>query len=258
MAKILPLGVAIVLMLATAALSFMLKGKVTGLKGELTSAQMTLQKTQLDLSKTKDALTTSTQEVAAAKATIVEKDKDIAGEKEKRQTAENQMAQLQPQITTLTAENGTLKAEIETLKKPGTLKPEEAAELQTKLKEKETLLATLTDDKKKLETEKKSAQDKVQQLETDAANKLTAKMKIGLEGVVMAVNPSWNFVVINIGDKQGVAMNAEMIVKRDGQRVGKVKITSVEPSTAVADIVPGSLSKGMRVQAGDRVIFEGS
>ncbi|MEA3188595.1 MAG: hypothetical protein QOD99_2425, partial [Chthoniobacter sp.] len=48
------------------------------------------------------------------------------------------------------------------------------------------------------------------------------------------------------------------LVVRGDQRIAKVRITSVEPSTSVADVVPGSMSRGARVQPGDRVIFPGS
>ena len=83
-------------------------------------------------------------------------------------------------------------------------------------------------------------------------------MARGLEGQILAVNSAWNFVVISLGDRQGVVPHAEMIVMRDGQRVGKVKITSVEPSTSIADVVPGSVSRGSSVRPGDRVIYPGA
>ena len=83
-------------------------------------------------------------------------------------------------------------------------------------------------------------------------------MAQGLTGQVLAVNRAYNFLVISLGDKQGVAMNGEMIVKRGGLQVARVKITSVEPTTSIADIVPGSLGRGVNVQAGDEVIYPGS
>jgi hypothetical protein len=83
-------------------------------------------------------------------------------------------------------------------------------------------------------------------------------MQEGLEGRVLAVNPAWNFVVLSIGDRQGVVNNAEMLLKRGGQYLGKVRITSVEPSTSIADIVANTLPSGVAVQPGDSVIFQQS
>ena len=79
----------------------------------------------------------------------------------------------------------------------------------------------------------------------------------GTRGTVTAVNSGWGFCVLSIGDKQGAATNRVLIVTRDGQSIGKVKITNVEASQSVADIVPGSFRKGVYVEPGDRVIYTG-
>ncbi len=83
-------------------------------------------------------------------------------------------------------------------------------------------------------------------------------MRDGLEGQVLAVNSAWNFVVLSIGDNRGVVNNAELLLKRDGRYLGKVRVTSVEPSTAIADIVANSVPAGIAVQPGDRVIYQSS
>ncbi len=78
----------------------------------------------------------------------------------------------------------------------------------------------------------------------------------GLSGKILAYNPGWNFVVLSIGDRQGLKANAQMIIMRGNQAIGKVKVTSVEPGNSIADIVPGSIAKGVFVQPGDRVVYE--
>ena len=82
-------------------------------------------------------------------------------------------------------------------------------------------------------------------------------MRNGLEGRILAVNSSWNFVVLSLGDRNGVVNNAEMLIKRGAQLIGKVRITSVEPSTSIADIVANSIRPGLAVQPGDNVIYMG-
>jgi hypothetical protein len=54
-----------------------------------------------------------------------------------------------------------------------------------------------------------------------------------------------------------VVNNAELLISRGGQLIGKVRITSVEPSTSVADIVVNSVRTGLTVQPGDTVIYRG-
>jgi hypothetical protein len=80
----------------------------------------------------------------------------------------------------------------------------------------------------------------------------------GLSGKIVAYNPGWNFVVLNIGDRSGLKAGVPMVVLRGGNMVGKVKVTSVETNTAIADVLPGTIARGDSVQPGDTVVFEGA
>ncbi len=72
------------------------------------------------------------------------------------------------------------------------------------------------------------------------------------------MNQAYNFVVLNLGGRQGVEPNAEMLVMREGTLIGKIRISSVEPSTAIGDVVTSSLERGVQVQPGDIVVYAGS
>jgi hypothetical protein len=65
-------------------------------------------------------------------------------------------------------------------------------------------------------------------------------------------------VVLNIGDRQGLKANTPMLVVRNGQQVARVRVTSVEPATAIADVLPGTLARGDAVRPGDTVVFQGT
>jgi len=86
----------------------------------------------------------------------------------------------------------------------------------------------------------------------------TAHRRTGLRGTILAVNQAYNFVVLNLGTRHGVESNAEMLVLRDGALVGKIRISSVEPATAIGDIISGSLARGAQIQSGDNVIYAGT
>ena len=79
-----------------------------------------------------------------------------------------------------------------------------------------------------------------------------------IRGTVLAFNPAYNFVVLNLGTRNGVEANAEMLVLREGSVIGKIRISSVEPATAIGDIMSSSLARGVQVQPGDTVIYAGS
>ncbi len=74
----------------------------------------------------------------------------------------------------------------------------------------------------------------------------------GLKGEVMAVDPKWEFVVLNVGENQGVLPNGEMLVSRDGKLVAKVIVRSVQRDRSIANLVPGW--KLGDVYEGDQVI----
>jgi cell shape-determining protein MreC len=82
--------------------------------------------------------------------------------------------------------------------------------------------------------------------------------RTGVHGTVLAYNQAYNFVVLNLGARNGVEPNSEMLVLRDGTLIGKIRISSVEPATAIGDIVTNSLARGVQVQPGDNVIYAGT
>jgi hypothetical protein len=103
----------------------------------------------------------------------------------------------------------------------------------------------------------RKTQERSTQLEEEKKRPAAAG-KARLRGTVLAVNQAYNFVVLNLGGRQGVEPNSEMLVVRDGTLIGKIRISSVEPATAIGDIVTSSLARGVQVQPGDIVIYAGT
>ncbi len=78
-----------------------------------------------------------------------------------------------------------------------------------------------------------------------------------LEGQVLAFNAAWNFAVISIGDRQGVVPNSELVIRRGGEMIGKIRVTSVEQSQSIGDVLLDTIRPGVQIQPGDIVIFPG-
>ena len=74
----------------------------------------------------------------------------------------------------------------------------------------------------------------------------------GLRGKVLAVDPKYDFVVLDIGGNQGVLEHGTMLVNRNGKLVGTVRITRVEPNRSVANVI--AELKQSDVMEGDQVI----
>jgi hypothetical protein len=144
--------------------------------------------------------------------------------------------------------------------------PAAAADLSTSARA--DLQAQLEDVKKKLETAERekgllsdkirAAQERSTPPEPEKKKQRTAGGGPGIRGTVLVVNQAYNFVVLNLGGRQGVEPNTEMLVLRGGSFIGKIRISSVEPATAIGDIITSSLARGVQVQPGDTVIYAGS
>jgi peptidoglycan hydrolase CwlO-like protein len=246
---------AIVISLVTAGLGFVNHQTLVDTKTNLDQTKTTLIATQKSLSTTQTDLKTT-------KATL----DTTSAEKVKLAT------DLQAAQTDLT----TTKGQLDEATKAGTEKDTKIADLQTQIDEIKKSMPTgpnestpkqvvdqLNQRIQELEAQVNSFSDKakadtavIADLRAKEERRMKDQMKEGLEGRVLAVNPAWNFVVLSIGDKQGVTNNAEMLLKRGGQYLGKVRITSVEPATSIADIVANTLPDGVAVQPGDSVIYQ--
>jgi hypothetical protein len=75
----------------------------------------------------------------------------------------------------------------------------------------------------------------------------------GLRGKVLVADPKYDFVVLNIGEKQGVLENGQMLVNRNGKLIAKVKIKSVQAERSIANVMPGW--KVSDVMEGDQVLY---
>jgi len=60
-----------------------------------------------------------------------------------------------------------------------------------------------------------------------------------LKGQVVVSDPKWDFVVINVGEDQGILQDGELLVNRNGRLVAKVIVTSVQKNRAIANVMPG-------------------
>ncbi|MDZ4287290.1 MAG: hypothetical protein U0984_04995 [Prosthecobacter sp.] len=66
--------------------------------------------------------------------------------------------------------------------------------------------------------------------------------------------PEWDFAILSKGNAGGVFANADLEVKRGQNVIAKLKVRNVEQNRSIADLVPGSLATGNRIQAGDVVV----
>lgn len=193
-------------------------------------------------------------------ATLIEEQRKDSADLEK------DFKELQEKVDGATAHEETAKKELLAAKEAQTKAESEVANLQQQLAAKEAELAQLKGGQgtSSLETpksvpvpvEKKSPEKNNSSEKKGAPAEMKSKESASshLEGKVLAVNGTWSFVVISLGEQNGITNNREFLIKRGNQTITKVKVTSVEPSTSVADILAENGAPKAAVQVGDQVV----
>ncbi len=251
MAKIL-LGLAIVCMLGSAVLGFLTKTKISdaATKAKQDEAQIAMAggqvaKTQKELKDAQTQVASLTEKETATESAA--KDAQAAADKanaekadlqKKADDSDAQIKALNEKIASMATTSGT-----GTTATAPAVDMAKMDELTKKEQEDEQI-------NKKLTEQNADMQRRMDKMVAAAQKNSMQANARQLEGQVLAVQPTWNFVIVSIGDRQGVAMNASLLVKRGSSMIAKLKVTSVEPTTSVADVVPSAASKGARHHAG--------
>jgi len=131
------------------------------------------------------------------------------------------------------------------------LKPEQVKAMRedlAKLKE----AATVLEEEKKI-LDRTVVKLKFQLLKFTDPENYVVKLPEGLTGSIKVVDPRWDFVILSIGEKQGVLEDGIMMVHRNSKFIGKVRITSVMPDSSIANVMPGW--KVEDFIEGDQVLF---
>jgi len=107
---------------------------------------------------------------------------------------------------------------------------------------------------KLLATAKDKAEAELKKLrETEELRRPGATKSISLSGKIVAVNPTWNFVILDLGKNDQMVEGLSMVVYRGEKMIGKVKVVTVDATTSVADLLPGTPAQAIEV--GDQVIY---
>ena len=213
------------------------QGKAANADDRAAKAEAALAQAEKDKAELQSKLDASQQELAALREHAAASNEPAAGSS--TASAENaQAADLQSQLD-------DLRRQLDGAEKEKALLAEKLQEAQERAAQ----------PKEAAKTESRKRRDR------DAATtqrESVSSHRAGVHGTVLAYNQAYNFVVLNLGARNGVEPNSEMLVLRDGTLIGKIRISSVEPTTAIGDIITSSLARGVEVQSGDSVIYAGT
>ncbi len=254
----------IVLSLGAAVLGFLNRGVLMQTRDDLAGAQAQLdtrtkelEVAGKDVEAKKAEIATLTTEKDALTTKVNEANNELTKAKEEITTAQTKLTEAETNLTAST----TKITELETANKElqdkvanaesGPAPAQQTTEWEARSKELEQINSKLQDENAALKAN-------VAEFKTKEDARQKVMLRPGLQGTILAVNQAWNFVVLSLGDRQGVVPNAELLVQRGSQLLGKVRVTSVEPSTSIADILVRTVPRGFTVMPGDTVIYQAS
>ena len=170
-------------------------------KTTLASTEETLETTKTELRQSEDQVAALEEDVAAKQSEISRKETQIAGLEEETANLSDEVSKLENEYTLAQAELDDLNAEYMNL--------EEAYK---------------------------------EIIRTQTANNTNGDTPgilpiVDVEGKVLVVNPEWNFVIIDKGSEDELRENVILLVHRGSEPIGKVRISLVQDSIAIAEIV---------------------
>ena len=237
--------------------------KTRGLRTEVVQSEMARQSADQQRASREKLLRDQEAAVAAASAKFGDTQTKVASTEAELSRVQAEKNDLQGKQRANETEIAELRKRIETAvtkrEAPGAAPAASIAELQAQLEDAKKQLDAAEREKVLLSHEMKLTPEKPTQLETERKHRpAPGGNSPGIRGTVLAVNPAYNFVVLSLGARQGVEANSEMLVLRGGSYIGKIRISSVEPATAIGDIITSSLARGVQVQPGDIVVYAGN
>jgi len=236
--------------------------KVASLQDNLEDLRMRYKLTENKLEDTKKQLAQLENKLEEANNQIEMLNNELSKEKQYKEELSNSLQELKENLKAKEEKETGLQQEIERAQK-------EIKRLQAKLKNTEEEKTELENKIKNLESmqqEKVELGEIVVEQKTPVAGEIkpatkkeekTKKLfpnRASLEGNVLVVNKDYNFVVINLGKQDGVALNDVFSIYRNEKYLGDVKVEKLHDSMCAAGFVSAGLKE--KISEGDRAILK--
>ena len=244
------LYIAVVAAVGAAAVSLNTSLQKKKLNEELVRTTDSLNQTNLKLSNTTKTLDETTKAKEALDARVTSLNSDVENIKASLSASEAKVVELQTSLTNSETQVKEVEAKLAQIQAMfGDKTPEEiVAAAEQAQKDADDLRNQLRIAEDKLA----ATQGQVTKFQAEDELRRKGVSPPGITGKIVAYNSQWNFVVLDVGKNQGLVENSELTVMRNDQPIGKVKVASVDQTTAVADVV--GLEENARPNLGDLVI----
>jgi cell shape-determining protein MreC len=197
-------------------------------RGKKVEALSNLSKARTDLTKSQDALKQANQDLADAKS---EREKAVATAAAQVKKAD----ELSDKLAKTAQELDATQTKLAAYEATG-IPADQVGKLSRSLKEAQETVEIVNEEKLVLQRALTRVQARLAKYEGPDP---TIRLRADLRGKILVVDPKWDFVVLNIGQDQGVLEDGELLVSREGKLVAKIVVRSVEKNRCIANVVPG-------------------
>ena len=217
---------------------------LSAMDGQLNPVTTKAQETQRNLEATTESLAQTQQTLQETEATLAATQGDL-------QQATDRIAALEEDVTARQGEIDRQKTQIAGLEGERDDLNNQVSQLRNDI---ELAQASLTDLEREYDSLNKAFEDCVRKevMISGTADVAGPTMDPNFAARVLLVNPEWNFVIIDKGSMDELRENAVLLVHRDSEPIGKVRVSRMAESISVAEIM--STWEGAKPDAGDEVI----
>jgi len=228
---------------------FMLRPQIEEIRTTRDHNKTEWDKTADRLKKTNVVLRTTLEKLAKTETDLGETKTQLAATTAKFESEQKRANGLQENVNKLNVDLKAAKDELFAYASTG-VKPEEIKGLIANVKSLQGANEGLKEEGKLLAAKVKEQHAKIIALTSD--KEVDPPFPPDVRGKVLVVDPKWDFLVLDVGSRIGVPDRGVMLVSRQGELVAKIRVTSVQDSRAIANIMPGWKLKD--VMEGDVVL----
>jgi cell shape-determining protein MreC len=132
------------------------------------------------------------------------------------------------------------------------IQPDQVVQMKADLKDASEAKMALAEEKKIFLRSIENLQNRLDRYENVAEKPIEMP---GLKGSVVAVDPKWDFVILDVGENQGAKARGIVMVRRGDKLIGKAKIVSVEANRSIANLLTDWKQGDIAVAEGDKVLY---
>lgn len=250
-----------VAMLGAAAVGVLNKIDMEALRAELTDVRAKVKTATEKLGEAEDKRDDSLEKETQAKDGRNQAAAAVEGVKQELKIVERSLEDVTSEVKKVEIEQKEIDLAVRKQFPDGNIKSAEDLNmnltmLKDTLTERQNRKAELT---AQMEAANQAKQVQVSKVKEEEEFQIARAQKLALNGLVatvIAVNNQWGFVMINAGREHGVQPDASLLVKRGNSRIARLRIVTLEDRAIVADVIDDSVVSGIKVQPGDKVIFE--